>query len=75
MYSYTALFQSKFCLAVPPDPTLTNSAPNPPHGISLPVSPVVVLSALGYIGFKVIDTTGNIEVNIRGLLVFRFALR
>ena len=75
MYSYTALFQNKLCLGVPPAPTLTNSAPNPPHGISLPVSPVVVLSALGYIGFKVIDTTGNIEVNIRGLLVVRFGMR
>jgi hypothetical protein len=35
---------------------------HPPHGISIPATPMVVLNALGYIGFKVISTSGNTEV-------------
>lgn len=32
---------------------------NPPHGIRLECGCVVVLNALGYIGFKVIATSGD----------------
>ena len=49
----------------PSDP---NSSPpplpsHPPHGVSMPTSPVVVLNSLGYIGFKVVSTCGNCEVS------------
>ena len=36
---------------------------HPPHGVSMPTSPVVILNALGYIGFKVVSTCGNCEVS------------
>ena len=36
---------------------------NPPHGVTMPASPVVVLNALGYIGFKVISTCGQSQVH------------
>ena len=45
----------------PPEQTRSPSN-NPPHGITLPASPVVVLNALGYIGFKVISTCGQCQV-------------
>ena len=67
----------------PSDP---NSSPpplpsHPPHGVSMPTSPVVILNALGYIGFKVVSTCGNCEVSkfsLEGyskqnwMIIFRF---
>ena len=49
-------------------PSDQNSSPpllpsHPPHGVSMPTSPVVVLNALGYIGFKVVSTCGNCKVS------------
>ena len=49
----------------PSDP---NSSPpplpsHPPHGVSMPISPVLVLNALGYVGFKVVSTCRNCKVS------------
>ena len=54
------MFQSKFTASL----TISTRQPpsNPPHGISLPTTPMVVLNALGYIGFKVVTNCGNLEV-------------
>ena len=32
------------------------------HGYSMPASPVVLLNALGFIGFKVVTVSGNSQV-------------
>ena len=42
---------------------VSDSPPShPPHGSTLSTSPVVVLNALGYIGFKIISSCGGKEV-------------
>ena len=46
--------QSKF-----PDSLKHDSGWNPPHGIRLECACIVILNALGYIGFKVISTAGD----------------
>ena len=33
------------------------------HGYNLPTSPVVLLNALGFIGFKVVTVSGNSQVS------------
>ena len=57
-------------------PSDLNSSPppfpsHPPRGVSMPISPVVVLIALGYIGFKVISTCGNSELRKFSLEVLK----
>ena len=47
-------FQSKF-----PDSMKHEGGWNPPHGIRLECACIVILNALGYIGFKVISTSGD----------------
>ena len=47
-------FQSKF-----PDSMKHETGWNPPHGIRLACACIVILNALGYIGFKVIGTSGD----------------
>ena len=55
----TMSLQVKFQATPPP----SDSPPShPPHGSTLPTSPLVVLNALGYIGFKVISSCGSSEV-------------
>lgn len=51
---YECLLQSKF-----PDSLKHDSGWNPPHGIRLECACIVILNALGYIGFKVISTAGD----------------
>jgi len=46
--------QSKF-----PDSMKHEGGWNPPHGIRLECACIVILNALGYIGFKVISTSGD----------------
>merc|ERR1719483_1461781 len=45
-----------------PSDTSLSPLQHPNHGVSIPASPVVVLNALGYIGFKVVSTCGDSEV-------------
>ena len=51
---FKIFFQSKF-----PDSLKHDSGWNPPHGIRLECACIVILNALGYIGFKVISTAGD----------------
>ena len=46
---YIYFFQNKF----------PSSGWNPPHGIRLECTCIVILNALGFIGFKVISTSGD----------------
>ena len=39
----------------------TQSSSNPPHGISLPTTPIIALNALGAVGFKVVSTCAQHE--------------
>ena len=51
---YIFIFQSKF-----PDSMKHEREWNPPHGVRLECACIVILNALGYIGFKVISTSGD----------------
>ena len=70
-------FQMKFMNTRRPSDPTSSPLSNLPHGASLPTSPVVVLNALGYIGFKVISTCGSSQVSnftVEGLLIRRRTL-
>ena len=61
------LFQSKFQLHL----SQSHSQPqqNPHHGLKVEATAIVVLNALGYIGFKVISTSGDSKVTLFGMRV------
>ena len=64
-------FQGKFKLH------LSSSPPqqNPHHGIRVEATSIVVLNALGYIGFKVISTCGDTKVRFHFTGVFSANVR
>ena len=59
------ILQSKFQLHL----SQSHSQPqhNPHHGLKVEATAIVVLNALGYIGFKVISTSGDSKVTIVGM--------
>ena len=52
--TYLYFFQNKF-----PDSINHEGGWNPPHGVRLECTCIVILNALGFIGFKVISTSGD----------------
>ena len=76
MHEHISL-QMKFLNTRHPSDPASSPPSNPHRGASLPTSPVVVLNALGYIGFKVISTCGSSQVSnftLEGLFIRRRTL-
>lgn len=55
--------QTKFHSSRRPSDPCTTPPSQPSHGVCVQANPIVVLNALGYIGFKVVSTCGDAEVN------------
>ena len=56
------LFQTKFHSSRRPSDPCSTPPQQPSHGVCVQANPIVVLNALGYIGFKVVSTCGDAEV-------------
>merc|ERR1712029_595280 len=53
--------RSKFHSSRRPSDPSTTPPQQPSHGVCVQANPIVVLNALGYIGFKVVSTCGDAE--------------
>ena len=62
LIAYKPNLKTKFNTSRRPSKTSPVPPPNPMHGISIPASTVVVINALGFIGFKVVSSSGDIKV-------------
>ena len=57
--------QTKFHSSRRPSDPCTTPPNQPSHGVCVQANPIVVLNALGYIGFKVVSTCGDTEVRTK----------
>ena len=55
--------QTKFHSSRRPSDPCSTPPNQPSHGVCVQANPIVVLNALGYIGFKVVSTCGDAEVH------------
>ena len=61
-YFISFYVQSKFHSSRRGSDPSTQPPHQPSHGVCVGANPIVVLNALGYIGFKVVSTCGDAEV-------------
>merc|ERR1711976_989113 len=61
MSYYTPHTQTKFHSSQRPSDPCTTPPQQPSHGVCVQANPIVVLNALGCIGFKVVTTCGDTE--------------
>ena len=54
--------KTEFIMNRRPSNTSPVPPPNPMHGISIPASMVVVINALGFMGFKVVSSSEDLQV-------------